>query len=82
VTASAKPDQFPDPYEDLSDDEFEREILDAIEQSTIKISLRVPKRLLERTKRVATERGVPYQALMKALLDRGIYRLEQTQKRL
>ena len=68
---------FHDPYDELSDDEFEREILEALEQSTTKISLRVPKGLLERTKEAASKRGVPYQSLMKALIDQGVKRLER-----
>ncbi|MDE3074516.1 MAG: hypothetical protein KGJ86_03725 [Chloroflexota bacterium] len=65
-----------DPYDQLSDDEFEREVLDALDQSTIKISLRVPKKLLERTKTAASRRGVAYQALIKVLIDQGVARLE------
>ncbi len=76
IPASRKP--FVDPYDELSDDEFEREILDALDQSTIKISLRVPKKLLERTKTAASNRGVPYQALIKVLIDQGVARLEHT----
>ena len=79
MTARREGKAFQDPYEGLADDEFEREVLEAIEQSSVKISLRVPKGLLERTKRMASERGVPYQTLMKALLDRGIQRLEQSE---
>jgi len=81
VTTSIKRQTFPDPYDDLSDDEFEREILEAIDQSTTKISLRVPRRLLERIKTVAGERGVPYQVLMKAVIEHGIQRLEQKRRR-
>jgi predicted DNA binding CopG/RHH family protein len=74
-TASRKP--LHDPYDALSDDEFEREILDALDQATVKISLRVPKKLLERTKTAANRRGVPYQSLIKALIDQGVQRLER-----
>jgi len=72
----ANREPFPDPYDDLTDEELEREILEVLDQSTVKISLRVPKRLLERTKHAANERGVAYQTLIKAILDRGISRLE------
>jgi len=73
--ATRKP--FRDPFDDLSDQEFEREVLESLDQTTTKISLRVPKDLLGRTKQVAERRGVPYQTLMKALIDQGVRRLER-----
>jgi len=76
--ATRKP--FNDPFDDLSDDEFEREVLESLDQATTKISLRVPKDLLSRTKDVAARRGVPYQALMKALIDQGLRRLERVSR--
>jgi predicted DNA binding CopG/RHH family protein len=76
---SRKP--FHDPFEDLSDDEFEREVLEALDQATTKISLRVPNELLGRTKQAAQRRGVPYQSLMKALIDQGVRRLERVRVR-
>ena len=71
---------FNDPFDDMSDEEFEREVLDSLDQATTKISLRVPKDLLSRTKDVAARRGVPYQALMKALIDQGLKRLERVRR--
>ncbi len=68
---------FHDPFDDLSDDQFEREVLEALDQATTKISLRVPNELLGRTKQAAQRRGVPYQSLMKALIDQGVRRLER-----
>jgi predicted DNA binding CopG/RHH family protein len=68
---------FNDPFDSLSDEEFEREVLESLDQATTKISLRVPKDLLGRTKRAAERRGIPYQSLMKALIDQGIRRLEK-----
>ena len=73
--ATRKP--FHDPFDGLSDEEFEREVLESLDQATTKISLRVPKELLGRTKQVAERRGVPYQSLMKALIDQGVRRLER-----
>ena len=73
--ASRKP--FNDPLDKLSDEEFEREVLDSLDQATTKISLRVPKELLGRTKQAAERRGVPYQSLMKALIEQGVRRLER-----
>jgi predicted DNA binding CopG/RHH family protein len=76
--ATRKP--FNDPFDELSDEEFEREVLESLDQATTKISLRVPKDLLSRTKNVAAGRGVPYQALMKALIDQGLKRLERVRQ--
>ena len=72
---------FSDPFDDLSDEAFEREVLEALDQATTKISLRVPNELLGRTKHVAENRGVPYQSLMKALIDQGVRRLERVPAR-
>ena len=77
--ATRKP--FSDPFDDLSDEAFEREVLEALDQATTKISLRVPNELLGRTKHVAENRGVPYQSLMKALIDQGVRRLERVPPR-
>lgn len=77
--ATRKP--FNDPFDDLTDEEFEREVLDSLDQATTKISLRVPKDLLGRTKQAAKRRGVPYQSLMKALIDQGIRRLERVPRK-
>jgi len=76
--ATRKPSN--DPLGQLSDEEFEQEVLDSLDQATAKISLRVPKDLLSRTKHAAERRGVPYQSLMKALIDQGVRRLERVQR--
>lgn len=73
--ASRRP--FSDPFDTLSDEEFEREVLEALDRGTTKISLRVPNDLLGRTRQVAERRGVPYQALIKVLIDQGVRRLER-----
>jgi len=76
--ATRKP--FNDPFDELSDEDFEREVLESLDQSTTKISLRVSKELLGRTKKAAEHRGVPYQSLMKALIDQGLKRLERVRR--
>ena len=76
--ATRKP--FNDPFDELSDEDFEREVLESLDQSTTKISLRVSKELLGRTKKAAENRGVPYQSLMKALIDQGLKRLERVRR--
>src|SRR5438094_10665264 len=73
--ASRKP--FIDPFDKLSDAAFEREVLEALERGTTKISLRVPNELLVRTRDAAGRRRVPYQSLIKVLLDQGVSRLER-----
>lgn len=76
---SRKP--FVDPFDEMSDSEFEREVLEALAHSTTKISLRVPSDLLGRTRAAAGQRGVPYQSLIKALIDQGLRRLERVPAR-
>ena len=72
-----------DPFDTMTDDELDAE-LDALlrrEPPSVTISIRMPAELLERTKRVAANGGVPYQALIKRLVDAGVSRLEQRAKR-
>jgi len=73
--ATRKP--FLDPYDEMTNSEFERHVLEALDRGTTKISLRVPNDLLGRTRQAAGRRGVPYQSLMKVLLAQGITRLER-----
>jgi predicted DNA binding CopG/RHH family protein len=77
VKTNANRRPFSDPFDELSDEEFEREVLDALERGTTKISLRVPNDLLGRTRQAAGRRGVPYQSLIKVLIDQGVRRLER-----
>lgn len=72
--ASRRP--FLDPFDRLSDEQFEHEVLEALDHGTTKISLRVPNDLLGRTREAAGRRGVPYQSLIKVLIDQGVQRLE------
>ena len=71
--ASRRP--FSDPFDEMSDREFERHVLEALDRGTTKISLRVSNDLLGRMRQAAVQHGVPYQSLMKVLLDQGIRRL-------
>jgi predicted DNA binding CopG/RHH family protein len=67
-----------DPYDAMSEEEFEDEILTMLERTkTRAVSLRLPLDLIERTKAVAADQQVPYQTLMKAFIDGGVRRLEQ-----
>lgn len=81
MSAKASRKAFADPFDELSDSEFEREVLEALAHSTTKISLRVPNDLLGRTKEAAGQRGVPYQSLIKAIIDQGVRRLERVPAR-
>ena len=72
-----EPHQF-DPYAGMSHKEFEAEVLaalDAAKQRQRAISIKLPESLLERTREEARRRGVPYQTLIKILLERSLDRL-------
>ena len=67
-----------DPYNGMTDKEFETEVLaalDAAKQRQKAISIKLPEALLERTREEARRRGVPYQTLIKILLERSLDRL-------
>jgi predicted DNA binding CopG/RHH family protein len=67
-----------DPYDAMTNKEFEAEViaaLDAVKQRQKAISIKLPKALLERTREEAKRRGVPYQTLIKILLERSLDRL-------
>jgi predicted DNA binding CopG/RHH family protein len=71
-----------DPYDTMSDDEFDSEILAVLERTkTRAVSLRLPLELIERAKAVADTEDVPYQTLMKAFIDGGVRKLEQRRRR-
>ncbi|MGH2365859.1 MAG: hypothetical protein ACRDHX_14560 [Chloroflexota bacterium] len=72
-----------DPYDNVSDQELDEELNELLrpEPASVTISIRMPAELLERTKRVATKGRLPYQALIKRLVDAGVSRLEQRTKR-
>lgn len=67
----------------MTDEELNAELgdLPRREPVSVTISIRMPVELLERTKRLAGESGVPYQSLIKRLVDSGVSRLEQRVKR-
>src|SRR6266704_249955 len=72
-----EPHQF-DPYDGMTDRKFESEVLaalDAAKQRQKAISIKLPETLLERTREEAKRRGVPYQTLIKILLERSLDRL-------
>jgi predicted DNA binding CopG/RHH family protein len=71
-----------DPYDTMSDDEFDTEVLAMLERTkTRAVSIRLPLELIERTKAVAEAEHVPYQTLMKAFIDGGVRKLEKRRRR-
>lgn len=74
--------KYRDPFEGMSDEEFENEFFEALEKDPLKpISLRLPTSTIERSKAAAKERGVPYQALIKGLIEAGLNRLDHPPRR-
>ena len=70
-----------DPYDAMSDEEFETEVLAMLERTKARaVSIRLPLELIERTKAVAEAEHVPYQTLMKAFIDGGVRKLEQRRR--
>lgn len=71
--------KWTDPFDDMSDEEFDEHV-DALfseRPQTVAVSLRVPAGLLARLKRQAAQMGVPYQTLMKSVLESAVARLER-----
>jgi predicted DNA binding CopG/RHH family protein len=67
-----------DPFNGMSDEEFVAEVEEALEAAQRRqtaISLRLPEELLERAKAEARRRDMPYQTLIKVLLERSLDRL-------
>jgi|GEM_PF-2041218 len=80
---------FDDPFDNLSDDEFEAEITRAMEEraqkglpiekvgDTVPISLRVDRSVLARVKAIAQEGNISYQRLMKNWIEEGLVETER-----
>ncbi len=72
-----EPHQY-DPFEGMTDKEFEAEVLKAFEASKQRqkaISIKLPEELLERTRAEAKRQGIPYQTLIKIVLEKSLDRL-------
>jgi predicted DNA binding CopG/RHH family protein len=71
--------KWSDPFDDMSDEEFDTHVdtLFSERPRTVAVSLRVRADLLERLKRQAKRAGVPYQTLMKSVLESAVARLER-----
>lgn len=73
--------RHPDPFEGMSDEELEDEFFAALERDPLRpISLRLPQSVIARSKAVAKERGLPYQVLIKGLIETGLNRLERVRE--
>ena len=80
---------FDDPFDNLSDDEFEAEITRAIEErvqkglpiekvgETVSISLRMNRSVLTRIKAMAKDQDVSYQWFMKTWIEDGLVTTER-----
>lgn len=72
-----EPHQY-DPFDGITDKEFEAEVLkafDATRQRQKAISIKLPEELLERTRAEAKRQGIPYQTLIKIVLKKSLDRL-------
>ena len=70
--------KFPDPYEGMTSDELDRHfttVLTDHRERQQAISIRFPAELLTGIRSLAREHGVPYQTLIKQLLERDVERL-------
>ncbi len=75
--------KWTDPFDEMTDDELDDHVakLFTARPSTVAVSLRIAPDLLGRVKRQAARAGLPYQTLMKGLLEAGIGRLERGSSR-
>jgi predicted DNA binding CopG/RHH family protein len=67
-----------DPFDGMTAKEFEAEVMasiDAAKQRQKAISIKLPEALLERTRAEAKRQGIPYQTLIKIVLERSLDRL-------
>ena len=74
------PRNFHDPYDAMSDDDFDAytaRLFDEPAGPTRSITLRMPEALLSRLQNIASERHMPYQRLMKRMLEESVSGLER-----
>lgn len=71
-------DRFQDPYDEMTEEEFEQEMVRSLRPLSTPVSIRFPVDLLERAKRLAARRGIGYQTLIKRLVAAGVDRLERS----
>ena len=67
-----EPWQF-DPYDGMTREEIDHEVDRFLEsQKTVPVSLRLPRWVIEQAKSEANRRGIPYQRLLRALIEVGL----------
>lgn len=74
------PRNFRDPYDGMTDDEFDAymgRLFEEPEGPTRSITVRMPEELLSRIQRMASQRHVPYQRLMKRMLEESVSVVER-----
>lgn len=74
------PESFRDPYDAMSDEEFDayvERLFGEPQGPTRSITLRMPEDLVTRLQRVAKARHVPYQRLMRRMLEEAVSALER-----
>jgi predicted DNA binding CopG/RHH family protein len=72
-----------DPFDDIDDDEFDQLLERAFAErpESVSVSLRMPRGLLGRVKRAAERRDMPYQTLIKRVLEAGVETLERSESK-
>jgi CopG antitoxin of type II toxin-antitoxin system len=65
-----------DPYAGMTDDELARELDPRLPDRNRVVWVRLPERLLERTRDAAERQGVPYQGLIRRILEASLERLD------
>ena len=83
-TAGPRSDgSFYDPYDDMSDDEFERytDHLFGRREPSIRTTIRLPRQLVERLKAVGASTRTPYQTLIRRVLLVEVAKLERAANR-
>src|SRR5579859_1093362 len=71
---------FHDPYDAMSDDDFTAytaRLFDTASGPTRSITVRMPEALLSRLQHIASQRQMPYQVLMKRMLEESVAGLER-----
>lgn len=74
------PENFVDPYDAMTDEEFEaytRRLFGEPAGASRSVTLRMPQDLLSRLQRIADSRHVPYQRLMRRMLEESVSALER-----
>lgn len=64
-----------DPFDGMPDEEFEAMTLGMLRRKTSVVSLRLTNDLVDRAKAIGEREHIPYQALMRGLIEAGVTRL-------